>query len=404
MGEQPLAGVRVLELAQGVQGPYAGKLLADFGADVIKAEPPGGDVARAVGPFPDDRPDPEQSALFLHLNTNKRSIVLDPADDAGRELLRRLVADVDVVIESYAPGTLDGWGLGFEALRALRPALVLTSVTPFGQDGPYAGYEMEEIVAYAMGGPMQATGLAEREPVRLSANVIAYQCGTIAATATMGALLTAELHGEGVHVDVSQLEAQEGSIDRRMFTLTNHAYNGYVGERSPSQRVMPLPTGIYPVADGYVMIATTARWLPRMLATLQSPELNEAYGRPGWMVDPELPELLDAVLYPWLLERTKDEAMAEAQSHQWPITAVKAPVEAIEDPHVVHRGFMVDVDHPAAGTIRQPGPPFRMPDGWAVRRPAPLLGQHTEEICREVGCTEGEIAAAVGAGASAGGR
>jgi crotonobetainyl-CoA:carnitine CoA-transferase CaiB-like acyl-CoA transferase len=401
MPEQPLAGIRVLELAEGVQGPYAGKLLADFGADVVKAEPPTGDRARPAGPFPDDRPDPEQSALFLHLNTNKRSITLDPTDPEGRDLLRRLVADVDVVIESYAPGTLEGWGLGFPALRALQPRIVLTSVTPFGQDGPYAGYAGEEIVYYAMGGPMRATGVAGREPLKLSGAVTGYQCGSVAATATLAALAT----GEAVHVDVSNFESQAGSIDRRLSALVNYAYNGDESTREAPPTSMPLPRSIYPVADGYVQVMTTPRWVPRMLATLGDDELAAAYARPGWQVDPHLSEHLDAVLRPWLLARTKDRAMAEAQANGWPITALNTPVDVLQVDHFRQRGTFVTVEHPCTGGHEQLGPPFRMEDGWQLRRPAPLLGQHTEEVLEELASARptGRATgpATVGAGAGA---
>ena len=134
---QVLEGVRVLELAQGVAGPYCGKIFADFGAEVVKVELPGvGDVSRSFGPFPDGATDPEQSAAFLHLNTNKRSITADLSTPDDADLVRRLAARSDIVIESYSPGKLDAWGLGFDALRAAQPKIVLTSVTPFGQSGP----------------------------------------------------------------------------------------------------------------------------------------------------------------------------------------------------------------------------------------------------------------------------
>ncbi len=390
--DQPLEGIRVLELTEGVSGPYCGKLLADFGADVVKAERPAGDVARRMGPFPTDTPDEEQSALFLHLNTNKRGITLDPSTPAGQDIVRRFAASVDVVIEGEAPGTLDGWGIGYDALRAANPRLVVTSVTPFGQTGPYARYRGEEIVYYAMGGPMNSTGLDEREPVKLAGNVISYQAGNVAATATLGAVLVAEQSGEGCHVDVANLETQEASIDRRLAYLTGYAYNGGLPRREGTQRLTPAPMGIYPCADGYVQIITIPAWVPRMLATLQSPELNELYGDPGWLFNPAVPEATDAVLYPWLLERTRNEAMLAAQEHSWPVTALNTPADVIADRHYQERGFMVDVDHPVAGAIRQPGPPVRMQGGWKLRRPAPTLGQHNDEVYRELGLAGGEIA------------
>lgn len=398
--DQPLEGIRVLELSQGIAGPYCAKLLADFGAEVVKAEPPGGDVGRTLGPFPEDTPDPEQSALFLHCNTNKRGITLDPATPGGQDLVRRLVARADVVIESEAPGVLDGWGIGYDALRAINPSLVLTSITPFGQDGPYASYKGEEIVYYAMGGPMNSTGLQEREPVKLAGSIITYQCGNLAATATLAAVLVAEQSGEGVRIDVSNLESQESSIDRRLAFLTGYAYNGAFPHREGTQRLTPAPMGVYPCADGYVQIITIPAWVPRMLATLRDEELDRLYGDPMWLFNPDVPEGTDAVLYPWLLERTRNEAMLAAQEHAWPVTAVNSPADVVTDAHFTERGFLVDVDHPAAGRIRQPGAPFRMQDGWKLRRPAPLLGQHNDDVYRhELGLTDAELTDLRAAGA-----
>ena len=192
----------MVELATGVEGPYAAKLLADLGAEVVKVEPPGGDPARRLGPFPEDVEDPEQSALFLHLNTNKRSVVADVTTDAGRARVLALVARADVVIESSRPGAPDDL---VDALRAVRRDLVVCSVTPFGRTGPYAQLPAEELTMYAMGGPLQSCGLAEREPVKLGGDVGRYQCGAMAALATLAALTTAERSGEGIHIDVSNL-------------------------------------------------------------------------------------------------------------------------------------------------------------------------------------------------------
>jgi crotonobetainyl-CoA:carnitine CoA-transferase CaiB-like acyl-CoA transferase len=152
----------VIDLTRGVGGPYAGRLLAEFGADVIKVEPPGGDQTRRFGPFPNDVPHPERSGLFLHLNRNKRSVVLDPVTDG--ESIRALVADAHIVLEDYAPGVAADAGWGYEVLAAMNPALVLTSITAFGQTGPYRDYKGSEITLQAIGGPLITNGHADREP------------------------------------------------------------------------------------------------------------------------------------------------------------------------------------------------------------------------------------------------
>ena len=239
---QPLEGIRVVELAEGIAGPYTGKLLADFGADVVKVEPPGGDLARRRGPFLGADADPERCALFLHLNTNKSSVVADLSTADGRALVQQLVAGADLVVESARPGTLDSLGLGYRDLARLRPGIVVVSVTSFGQSGPYAGFVGEEIVHYALGGPMSATGQASREPVKMGGEIGQYQCGGIGATAALGALRLAEQSGRSVHVDLSNVDTQVTSIDRRMTYLLNRVYTGrdVVADRRGGPRPGPL--------------------------------------------------------------------------------------------------------------------------------------------------------------------
>ena len=366
---QPLAGVRVLELAEGVAGPYVGKMFAEFGADVIKIVPPEGDRSRRAGPFPTDEPDLEQSALFLHLNTNKRSIVGSDAD------VRQLIPTVDILIESAPPGTWDP-----EELRALQPRLVHTSVTPFGQSGPYADHKGEEIVYYAMGGPMYGTGVAEREPVKLGGDQIQYQCGTVAATATLAALQVAQASGQPVHVDVSNFETQAASIDRRMTYLLYYQYTGDVVGREERIRLGALPNGVFPTADGWAQVFTLPAWAPRMVDALGEDDLRARFEDPGWMFDEELPDLVDAALYPWFMDRTAAEAAADAQAHRWPVTPINPPRVLLDNEHFAERQFFVEVAHDTAGVVRHPGPPFRLDGAWAIKRGAPTLGANTNDV------------------------
>ncbi|MFN0029874.1 MAG: CaiB/BaiF CoA transferase family protein, partial [Acidimicrobiales bacterium] len=395
--DQPFAGVRVVELATGVAGPYLGKLLADLGAEVIKVEPPGGDPARRNGPFVEDIIDPEQSALFLHLNTNKRSIVgaVSPsaatrdaagADAASRDdLVDRLAAHADVLIESGAPGAapIARW-------RATNPALVVVSLTPFGQDGPYAdaGYRGEDIAFYALGGPMHATGVIEREPVKLAGNLLQYQCGAVGAVAVVAALRRAERCGVGAHIDVNNLETQVGSIDRRINYLLWRQWTGRNVTRPPAYGQAVLPFGYYPATDGQAAIIVVANWIPKMLDVLDDDELRERFATPAWMTDPETGGHLDAVIYNWLSTRTKTEAMVEAQAGRWPVTALNRPTDLLVDEHFNARNFFVEVDHPVAGRYRTPGPGWRMDNGWALRRRPPLLDEHRPEILAELEALE----------------
>lgn len=377
---QPLEGITVVELAEGIAGSYAGKVLAGFGATVLKVEPPDGDLARHLGPFAGD-PHVELGALHLHLGTNKKSIVADLEGSEGdRRFVLDLIAGADIVIESFSPGTLETWGLGFSSLQAINPRVVLASITPFGQDGPYAPFKGEEIVYYAMGGAMSATGVEEREPVKLGGDLMQYQCGNVAAMASVAALMAATTNREPVHLDLSQFEVQAGSVDRRTTFLLNYAYTGRNAEREGTSRLSPAPVGIYPTSDGYVQIITVPACVPRMIATVEDPVLAEIFNASDWMLDPTVPGRSDEVLYPWLLSRGKGEAAAKAQDNRWAVTPVNQPAEVVADPHFVAREFFVDVDHPIAGKVRQPNAPLRMDDGWRTTRHAPLLGEHTEEF------------------------
>jgi crotonobetainyl-CoA:carnitine CoA-transferase CaiB-like acyl-CoA transferase len=383
-GDQPLDGIRVLELATDVAGPFAGKLLADYGADVIKVEPPGGDSSRAHGPFPDDVVDIEQSALFLHLNANKRGVVADLATVDGRDLIADLAADADVIIESTTPGTMAAAELDHDHLSATNPGLVTCSVTPFGQSGPYAELVGADIVTYAMGGPMFGTGVADREPVKLGGNLTSYQCGNLAATATLAAVMAAQGSGRGCHIDLSMFEAQAGSVDRRVTYLLWYLWSGRLAARSEAGTQRMLPNSFYPTADGHILVFTLPAWAKRMAATLDDPELTARFDNPDWLHDDELGDHIEAVLYPWLFEGDKNDRVVAAQAHKWAATPLNPPLDVLNDSHFADREYFVEVEHPKAGRYRQTGAPFRLgadwDKAWVIDRPAPTLGQHDDEV------------------------
>ncbi|MFN0029738.1 MAG: CaiB/BaiF CoA transferase family protein [Acidimicrobiales bacterium] len=369
---QPLAGIRVVEFAQGIAGPYAGKLFADYGAEVIKVEPPEGDASRSLGPFARSGADPEQSALFLHLNTNKRSVVAG----VGDPLVSELMAWADVVIQSEpVPDPA--------ALRARYPALVVLTVTSFGLTGPYAGYKGEEIVHYAFGGPMASTGNRDREPLKMGGDIGQYQCGTVGALAVLAALRMAATCGEGTHIDLANSETQVCSIDRRMAYLLYGTYRNGNTLRSGGYSLRPFPIGVRPTLDGHIQVSTLLNWIPRMLRVMADPEMSAIYDDPAWIMQPDTAERVDAQVLLWALSRTRQQAMEEAQAGGWPITAINRPVDLLTDRHFAERNFFVPVVHPRAGSVRQPGAPFRMEDGWRIHRPAPMLGEHTEQVSAE---------------------
>jgi crotonobetainyl-CoA:carnitine CoA-transferase CaiB-like acyl-CoA transferase len=400
MPDLALEGVRVLDLTQEIAGPYCTKLLADYGADVIKVEPSGGDPARDHGPFPRDDPHPEKSALFLHLNTNKRGVCLDLESAGGTRCLAALAAWADVVLESFPAGGLTSLGLGFETLSAANPRLVMTSITPFGQDGPYRDYRSSELVAYAMGGPMNMDGLPEREPVKQGGNVVQYQAGAAAAAATLIALWQARETGRGDHVDCSFMRTAVSSIDRRTSMLVTFQYTGMTGVRSPPS-VLPA-LGMRPVQDGYIFLNGDGARFPLVLRMIGRPDLDKDPRFADFVAraQPGRAEEFDEFLMPWLLERTRQEAFQEMQRHHLPSGPVYTPAETLADPHFRERGFWADLEHPEAGRMTLPGRPFTMgASPWTVRRPAPVLGQHTLEVlCGLLGLTPAEVASMRAAG------
>ena len=249
----PLDDVTVIDLTQDEAGPFATRLLGDYGANVIKIEPPEGDPARMQPPFHQDVPGPERSAVFLFLNTNKRSVVLDLERGEDRARLLGLVAGADAVVESFPPGTMERLGLGYEALREVNPRIVLTSMTNFGQDGPYRDYHVTDLTLYAMGGPMIASGDVDHEPLKNAGHMTLYHAGIVGALATSLALRAAEQRGEGEHVDLSLLETATHSIDLRLARLMMYQYTGSYGTRPPLASAVG--SGTFPCGDGFYMLS-----------------------------------------------------------------------------------------------------------------------------------------------------
>ena len=381
----PLTGMHVLDLTTGVAGPYATKLLADHGADVTKVEPLGGDPARRDGPFFRDQPHPEGSGRFLYLNTNKRSIVLDLTNVEDRALVQTLVERSDLVVEDLPPGGLAELGLGYAALDRLRPGIVLVSITPWGQSGPYLDYQLTDLVAQAMGGPMLWTGSAEREPLRLGGGgaLALQQAGVVAALAAMIALYRRQATGEGDHVDVSIYETQAGSRDRAQPYVVNHVYNGIEPKRQ--LKGTAVASGTRPCANGFVNINGSGARLSAFLRMIgrddlaADPDLRERSRTPPFF------EEVETAYLQWLMEHSKAEAAAIAQSHHLLAAPVNAIPDLLVDPHVRGRGVWETIDHPQTGPIEYPGRPFIM--SGTPRPPArraPLLDEHRAEVLKNL--------------------
>ena len=385
MPEQALSDVRILDLTRYITGPYCTKLLADYGADVIKVERPGtGDPARSMGPFFKDDPHPEKSGLFLYLNTNKKSITLNLKSGWGRTVVRELVKDTDILVESFRPGVMEKLGLSYEELKEINPKLVMTSISNFGQTGPYRDFKASELIIYGMGGSMHDSGLPEREPLKKGTGTpVLFSCGNMAAVATMMALYQAKNEGTGHQVDFSLFEAQAGSIDRRMSQLVAFQYNNEITPRTDRRVRQVHPVGTYPCKDGWWDIAASGvRWpvvgqLMGMPELVDDPRWNNML---AWLEEGRADEFL-AIWLPWSLEHTKKEGVELGQAAGANCAPVNNMEEVFHDPHFRERGFWAEIDHPVTGPVTYPGRPFVARDmPWVIRRPAPLLGEHNTEI------------------------
>ena len=354
---------------------------------MIKIEPPAGDPSRALGPFYQGRASPERSGTFFYFNTNKRSLTLDLDHPDASKVYDRLLARADIIIESFAPGWLDERGLGWDRVASLRPDLPMVSITPFGQESPYRDYQISDLVLYGFAGEMYSIGVQDREPVKMYGTASLVECGAAAATAAMGALTASELRGQGQRIDFAMADAQFNGVDRRHAATIGWEFAGRRSLRAPGPAAGML-TGVYPCADGYVEFSGAAARIPR---------LNEMLGQPEWLQDPKwwqpgvgfIPDLVDefnAHFLPWSLERTKREIWALAREAKVLCGPLFSVDELFEDTHFTDRGFWASTTHPEIGEVTLPGRPLVMPQSpWTLRRPPPLLGEHTDAVLRECG-------------------
>lgn len=401
-GAGPLAGTTVIEWCTMVAGPFAGKWLAEAGADVIKIEPPGGgDPARRMGPFPDDIPHPEKSALFLNLNTNKRSITLDPSTSDGRELLRRLVAEADVLLEDQPTEVARAAGLDAEGARALNPRCVVTSVTPFGRTGPYAeakAYPLNIVhgsggTYHQLGGRLSVLEQPDAAPVKPGAYAAECDAGIYAATGTLAALLARRANGRGQHLDLSR---QWAMASTQRGTMPRYVLQGVTATRQ-TDSYFP---GVHRCKDGYTVwiISGSGMW-DGFARLLGSPAFTtepwftsrSALGGTGPMT-PERQILTDAVAA-YCADRSGEEIQRATQGAGLAVTYYKTAQEVNASEHHRQRGFISDRTHPEAGTLPHQSFPFRA--SAVAERPqgaAPLLGEHNiEVICDRLGYSRADV-------------
>ncbi|MGH2608969.1 MAG: CaiB/BaiF CoA transferase family protein [Tepidiformaceae bacterium] len=387
---RPLEGITILDLTWVLAGPYASMVLCDLGADVIKVErPPFGDVARTTGPYQNG-----WSGYFFSINRGKRSIGIDLATDQGRDLFLRMVEKVDVVMENFTPGTMDRLGIGYEALAARNPRIVMASTSGFGQTGPYRERPALDIIVQAMGGVMSITGEPGRPPVRPGVSYGDIVAGLYTAIGILAALHERERSGRGQAVDISMLDCQMSVLENAIarYFITGEAPEP-LGTRHPSAT----PFQAFPTADGYVVIALSFgggdQW-GLLCSVLDLPELIDdprfATGPKRTARHAELEPLLETAFR----KRTTDEWLTELMAAGIPCGPLNTVPQAIADPQVQHREMIREVTHHRAGTIPIANTPVRLSRSeTGIKGPPPDLGQDTRSVLAELlGLSEEQVA------------
>ena len=390
----PLAGMRVLELAQIMAGPTTGLMLADMGADVIKVEKlPGGDDSRG---YREPRIN-GVSAPFLMMNRNKRGIALNLKHPQGKEILLRMVRDADVLVENFRTGTMEKLGLGYDALSAANPGLIYCSITGFGRDGPWADKGGFDLIAQGFSGLMSITGEPGGAPAKTGNPVSDISAGNVAVIGILAAYINKLKTGRGQIVDTSLAEA---ALQQTYWHAAIYFPTGTSPGATGSAHVLTAPYQAFHARDGWINIggANQANW----------ERIAEALGHPEWRDDPrfrtnsdrmanleELVRLMNTVLF----TRTRAEWMEIFDAAGVPAGPVHSIGEALEHPHTLARGMVVETEHPTAGRNKSVGCPVHFSDTpTAVMRPAPRLGEHTRELLRDYGFGESEIEAFIADG------
>jgi len=376
-----LAGVRVLDLSTGIAGPFAARLIGDFGASVVKAEPPGGDPARQLAPLAAGAPPGEASLFFQYLNWNKRGIVLDVSDPAAHAQLRRLVERSDILVESFAPGQLARWGIPATVLMRWNPRLVVTSVTDFGQTGPYADHRGSDLVHQAMSGIMQISGSADRPPLKHGLNQAGLCAGLNAAYASLAALHCALADGVGEHVDLSIHEALASEL---LMCETYYTYMGAVqSRRLPVQD--PFAGGPVPTRDGFISIQSGG---PSPLEGYADVFSNEAFRSPRYTSSAQRTANVAefrALVEACARDRSAKELFLEGSRRRMLMGMVQGAPELLACEQLQARGFFERIDHPATGAHLFPVHMARLSATPArVRLRSPQLGEHQAEVAQEV--------------------
>lgn len=392
MGEQAFSGLRILDCTQGVAGPYCAKLLADFGAEVIKIERPGeGDVTRRMGPFLRDEPHPEKSGIFFYLNTNKKSVTLNLENETGVKIFKELAREADVLTENLGLGIMSELRLSDDVLKEVNPRLIVTHISHFGQTGPYRDYKATNLTVYGLGGAMYTQRPSNKptdRPVVEGGLQSEYITGLLSFVATVAALVNQDRSHKGTCIDISAIECVASVLA------------GHIGEYSYiglSRRTNPWPIHGYPVGysspcqDGWISVTPGIGGAPNIASLIGRPELKNdpLFAKSGARMAE--PEKFDGLILPWLKEHDKWEITKKAQELRLAFTPVLSPGELLEDEQLKAREFFAEANHPVMGEVTYPGAPVKLSEtAWRVGR-APLLGEHNEEIYSRFGYAKEDL-------------
>ena len=392
-GQSLLGHTRALDLTDD-KGFLCGKILGELGCDVIKIEPPGGDSSRGIGPFHNDIPHPERSLFWIAYNSSKKSITLRIETKDGKEIFRRLAKTADFIIESYAPEYMDSLGLGYSGLSRINPRIIFTSITPFGQNGPYRDYKAPDIVGVALGGLLYMTGDPDRPPVRIGFPQSYLHAAAEASVGTMIAYYHRERTGEGQWVDASM---QHSLISTLANFIPIWEHRGVISQRVGSYRT-GLTAGakqrqIWQCKDGYVCFGILAGTVPRsnrnMVEWMDNEGMADEFLKEmNWdtfdmaTLTQEIQDKIEGPIGRFFLKHTKAELYEGAMKRHILLYPVSTPKDLMENPQLKSRDFWVEVEYPhLKDTIKTPGAFVKASETpCGIKRPAPCIGEHNEEV------------------------